>query len=113
MGHAVLNREIDHFTGATDHIGDGIRPLTLPDDFNCLAQRAALVGAHIPVDQRLIEMDMRLDEAGDGHPSGGVDGTFEGGRLRSILKNAVGNRDIPKFALAPQPGILDEQARHH
>ncbi len=109
-GDAVGDRRGDDATGALGDLAGLVARLAGAQNGDRLVERARPVHRHALGEQNLVEVDVRLDEAGDAQPAGGVD--FLGWRPIDgvgLDKPAVGDRQIHRAVGAPDQGVADEQ----
>ncbi len=90
--------------------------LDLPENFNRFRQRPGNIDRRAFRDQRLVEMNVRLDKSGNGHSALGIERegcNWRGGIVADTHEAALGYSEVAQTFGAPQSNVLDENIQCH
>jgi len=108
---SILDPGLDHAPGALRHLPRVVFALEVIGDLDRLRQRARYVRPHDFAEQRLVGMQMKVDEARNDQVARRVDGLRSRCReVRSDGRNpSLLDADIDELLAATQPSIADEK----
>ena len=113
---AIRERLCEHAGGAIGDLAYCIVALDLPKDLDGFGQCPRNIDRRALGDQRLVEVNMRLDKAYNGHPALGVECEVRicvSGALADADKSPLRYSDVAYSFDAPQRNVLDENINIH